>query len=160
PAPAIAAAAPAPKQILVPLEITPEPRLRLQRVVSVRIDKALDDNQQKLTAQEDGPVPGAAGPFPPGALPPVARMPGPGGMGPPAWAGPGFGVNYGMSQLVHLVRLTAGAKASKSLKELSGTVAVEILSDSEAILTADNLDKAAGQTFRSKDGGALKIIAV
>jgi hypothetical protein len=140
-------------EILLTLEATPEPRLQWQGLQSVRIDKALDDQDQNLT-QITPQVP--AGPpgignigGAPGFAPPVMRPM----MAPPVamWGG--------LHQQVH-VQLKKGEKAAKSLKELAGVISAQVLTEATPMVTADNLAKAAGKTFKGNHGGSLKILAV
>jgi hypothetical protein len=135
------------KQLLVGLKVSPEPKIRWQQLVNVRVDKAIDDQDQKLMQAmapmgENGP---AIGGFPGAGFLPV-------GPGVP-FIGGGFG---GIHQYVP-VRLTKGEKASKSLKELSGTITAQVLAEPEVHITADNIAKAAGNTFKGKEGGSIKV---
>ena len=136
-------------EILLALEATPEPRLQWQYLESVHIDKAIDDQDQKLTQVTPqvpaGPaLPGAAVGGPPGGLRTPPRMPFRNGQ-------------FGQSIVVQLKK---GDKASKSLKELSGTLTAHLLADAKPMITADNLAKAAGKTFKGDDGGSIKVIEV
>jgi hypothetical protein len=135
------------REIVLPLEVLPEPSLRVQRVTSVHIDRATDDNKQKLT--QSTPAPGPAGP----AVAPIGVI---ARFGPNAWPP----ITSVALRHYKAVRLAAGARPSKVLTELTGTIGAEVLDEAEAILTADNLDRAAGKTFTSKYGGALKVISV
>jgi len=140
-------------EILLTLEATPEPRLQWQGLQSVRIDKALDDQDQNLTqitpqVQAGPPGIGNIGGAP-GFAPPVMRPM----MAPPVamWGG--------LHQQVH-VQLKKGEKAAKSLKELAGVISAQVLTEATPMVTADNLAKAAGKTFKGNHGGSLKILAV
>jgi hypothetical protein len=137
--------------IFLTLEASPEPKVRWQRLVTVKIDKALDDKGQKLTAVDAtaGPGPGV---FPGGRgggiQPGVVIMPFPGIWSP-----------SGLYQYVP-VKLKKGDKETKSLKELSGTISAVVLDSAEQMLVVDNVMKAAGKTVKGKKDGELKITKV
>jgi hypothetical protein len=74
----------------------------------------------------------------------------------PAIAFPNFG---GLHQ--HFpVRLKKGDKESKSLKEFAGTITAQVLAEPEVHITADNILKASGKTFKGKEGGSIKVNSV
>jgi hypothetical protein len=134
-------------EVILALEVTLEPKLQWQNMQSIRINKAVDDQDQKLsqvTPQVPAP-PGAA--FPGGFAPAAMIRPAIG-----AWGG-------GMNQPIP-VQLKKGEKVAKSLKELKGVLSANVLSEAKPMITADNLAKAAGKTFKGDEGGSLKIIAV
>ncbi|HZT83348.1 MAG TPA: hypothetical protein VFA26_24165 [Gemmataceae bacterium] len=141
------------------LEVRAEPKLQIQGLAGVKIDKALDDKDQKLTEDAGGPNGPGGFPVPPGGFP-APPLP-PGGIGgagfggfvarPPVWFG-------GMGSHQHLVRFKKGDKESKSLKEVSGTVSAQVLTPPEPVLTVDNVMKAAGKTVKGKDGGSIKVV--
>src|SRR5262249_24703247 len=54
-------------------------------------------------------------------------------------------------------RLKKGAKASKSLKELKGTVAVQVQPPAKPLVTVDNVLKAGGQTVKGEEGCSIKL---
>ncbi len=122
--------APKVKEVSLTLEVTPEPRLQLRSIQSVRVEKALDANGQTL--KPGRPM----GPF-----------------DPTMWEMPIGG------QRVH-VCLKKGPKASKSLKELKGVLSAQVLAEPVLLLTADNLAEAAGKTFKGQEGGWIKVLEV
>jgi hypothetical protein len=145
-------------EILVPLEITPEPKLQIQNVQSIQIDKAVDDRDQDLAQ----------------VIPQVEGMAGIGGNLVVAPLGPGAGGNAqqipllvrqrimgwgGLSQQIPL-QLKKGAKEAKSLKEVKGSVTAQLLAEPRPVITADKLDQAAGKTFKCDEGGSIKIVGV
>jgi hypothetical protein len=150
-------------EIILGLEISLEPKLQWQIFQAIHIDKAVDDQGQKLSQvipQVEG-APGIAG-NPAFAAPPrgganmqmqmqmqmqMRRM---------SRQRMGWG---GLSQQVP-IQLKKGAKAAKSLKELQGVLTAQVLTEARPILTADNLDKAAGKTFKGDQGGSIKIVDV
>ena len=150
-------ARPAGGDFLMELQLSIEPKAAWQRLVAVRLDKAIDDQDQTLKEAEL-PKPGPNG----------------GGLG-----GPGGGIGGGGPRLVGLgggfapgplsfvagtdlftaLRLSPGVKKPKALKELKGTVTAEVSSPQPAI-TVDNLLKAKGKTFKADDGGSIKVVAI
>jgi hypothetical protein len=136
-------------EVLLALEITPEPKLQWQQTMAVRVTKALDDQGQELkeitAAENPGAGPGFGGPggFVAGpAVRPNVRI---------AWDG--------MHQYAP-VRLKKGEKAAKVLKELSGTVTAQLLTAPQAVITADNILKSSGKTFKGVEEGSIKILDV
>src|SRR5262249_58647642 len=51
-------------------------------------------------------------------------------------------------------------KKSTTLKELKGTLTAQVLTPPEALVTVDNVMKAAGKSFKIADGGSVKVIEV
>jgi hypothetical protein len=135
-------------QILFALEMTPEPKITWQRLIGLKIDKAIDDNDQKLTE--------AMAPLPPGAVP----FNGAGGaiQIQPAIARPPVLWNPGKQYAP--VRLQKGEKASKSIKDLTGTISAEVLAEAKTVISTDDVLKSAGKTFKGDDGGSIKIVSV
>jgi hypothetical protein len=135
-------------ELIVPLEVSAEPRLQWQALQSIRIEKAVDDQDQKLTQvipQVEGGVVFNGN---------VAIVPPRGGMAMQRvlfWDA----LHQGMP-----VQLKKGAKDAKSLKELKGVVTVQLLTEARALITADKLDKATGQIFKGESGGSIKIVEV
>jgi hypothetical protein len=146
------------------LELTVEPRLRWQKVGAVKITKATDDNDQKLESVEFK-LPGpnlAPMPLPvnPGAgpgAPALPAKPGAGGgvMLMPAFVGFGGSAN-GLSRVAPL-QFKKDKKETKSFKELSGTAEVTLLTESEAMITADNVMKLEGKSAKGKKGGEIAV---
>jgi hypothetical protein len=148
------------REIGLVLEVAPEPRLLWQGVTAVHIDRAIDDNDQKLK-QADGGV--AAGPAAGVIFLAGGGMVMPGRPG--AWAGGGGGglvSGPGSAGVYHFTtaRLGKGGKESKSLKELAGTIEARVLGGVEQMIVADDLMKAAGKAFKGKRGGEIKVTAV
>jgi hypothetical protein len=137
----------APTGVIV--QIATEPKLRLQNVVRTHIDKAVDDQDQKLSpmmADERGgavPVPPRAFGGPPG-----------GGV---AFQGRPFSMG-GPNQVA--VLLKKGDKPSKSLKELAGTITAQVLDAPQEMIVVDNILKAGGTTVKGKPGGQIKVLDV
>ena len=59
-----------------------------------------------------------------------------------------------------VVRLKVGDKKSSSLKELKGNLTAQMLSAPEALITFDNLMKAAGKEAKGANGGKVEVVAV
>jgi hypothetical protein len=126
-------------EILLALEVWPEPRLAWQGLQSVRIDKALDDRDQTWTQ----------------VIPQTPAFPG-GAAGQPQqierWVD---GVKLQVP-----VQFKKGDKAAKSLAELKGVLTAQMLTEAKPMITADNLSKAAGKTFKGEEGGYIKVLTV
>lgn len=142
-------------EILLPLEVTPEPRLQVQIYQSIRVDKAVDDRGQELVQvipQVQGAAgiggnlvlapPGVAAGMNAGQVPFIARHV------------IGWG---GLSQQLPL-QFKKGGKDAKALKEVKGSITARLLAEPRPVIAADKLDKAAGKTFKGEDGGSIKII--
>ncbi len=151
-------------EIILVLEVSLEPKLQWQTFQSIHIEKAVDGEDRQFAQvipQVEG-APGIAG------NPGIVVLPGQAGaqqmqaimqlqgrrrmmerrMG---WSG--------LNQQVP-VQLKRGAKAAKSLKKLQGVLTVQVLTEARPVITADNLDKAAGKTFKGEEGGSIKIVDV
>jgi hypothetical protein len=139
-----AGAAPAAGEVLLALEVSPEPRLCWRKSVAVTVTKATDDRGQALSQAEPAEA----------AAPPRAAGPGAGGFG------VGAGGPARPAPRVATARLKKGEKDATSLKEVSGTVTVEVLKEPEANLTLDDVLNAAGKSARGEDGGTLRVIDV
>jgi hypothetical protein len=131
-------------EIWVWLEATPEPRLHWQGLSAARVEKAVDDQGQKLTEIADT-RPGVRGAGP--ALAGLGRM---NGIGPYA---------SGLGQRT-FIRLKKGDKEAKSLKELSGVLTAHVLTDSRPFITVENILGSSDKTVKGKDGGSLKVLDV
>jgi hypothetical protein len=144
-------------EILLALEITPEPKLRWLKTVGVRVEKALDDQGQNLKQ-----VPPAAGA--PAGLP-GAFGGGPGGAGGfPGGPLPGAGMVVGgavndQGRLTPL-HLKKGAQATTSLKELSGSITAEVLLEPKPLITVTDFLQSGGKTIKGTNGGSIKIVAI
>lgn len=150
---------PGPKEILLGLKVSPEPKLRWQKTVNVRVEKALDDQGQSLLPKmADNTTPN------PGDFDQIGGFPGGGrliirGGGIVPLTPPGYPTSGGLHQYAP-VRLAKGEKPSKVLKELTGVLTAEVLAEAEVHITADNILKAADKTFKGKDGGSIKVLSV
>jgi len=132
----------------VMLEITPEPRFQFAGSDKVAIKKAIDDKDQNLAEFDPNQpfaVPGGGVGI---ALPAGRVMPGFAGFG---------GLGGGTTLPIYL---KAGEKPSKSLKELSGTIAARIHVPYSKPIVVEKVLDAAGKTFKGEKGGEVKILAV
>lgn len=130
-------------EVLLILEVTSEPRLQNFMVLGARAEKMIDDQGQALTM----------------AMEPMPNNPNdPAGFG--GIAAPAFRVYpYGMQRQVAL-RIKLGDKQAKSLKELTGTISAQTLSAPEALISVDDVLKAAGKTAKGKNGGAIELLNI
>jgi len=151
-------------EIRLGLQLTAEPKIQLQQVVAVRVEKAIDDQDQKLVQlmnMAPGANPGVPG-FP--GLPP-----GPGGFG---IAGAGFGGagiggmafggglgfnGVGAASQYAVIQLKKGEKASKTLKEVTGVITAQVMTAAQPAITVDNIMKMVGKEVKGKDGGLIKV---
>src|SRR5262249_55939457 len=145
--------APREVEILLALEIAPEPALRWQQTVAVHVSKATDDQGQNLEqVVADSPAP---------------ARPGGGGLGGGFGGrlprlGPGPGVMRGGSEPdagvgVSRIRLKPGAQAATSLKEISGTITARVRGEGRPVITVADVLKSAGKTFKGADSGSIKV---
>ena len=126
-------------QVFLNLEARAEPRMMLLGIHEVRVEKALDDHNQRLEQEVDvRPVAGVN-----------ARA---------------RGVRSGLRTVVFslngqrtVVHFKKTDKKTNTLKELSGTLQVEALLPPEPAVQVDDLLKAEGRTFKGKDGTTLVI---
>jgi ferric-dicitrate binding protein FerR (iron transport regulator) len=152
----------------VVLEMTVEPKLLWKTVEKVSVAKAIDNMDQKLAQATadvnptetvvDAPTPGNGVPADQPA-PPVRVRPGgrpiPLPVQPPQPPAVVF-QNGGVTQTA-ILRVKKGEKDAKSLKELSGSVNAELWAEPTAIITAPEILKAAGKTFKGGQNGQLVI---
>jgi hypothetical protein len=145
-------------EVILPLEVAPEPRLQWEAFQAIHIDKALDDQNQELRHV-------------------IPQVEGAGG-GEAAW-----GPNIPQQMRIRMVRqmqmqrqrhafrmmggtfneqipvqLKKGAKDAKSLKELKGSITAQLLTEAQPMIVADKLK--AGEMVKGKEGGFIKIIDV
>jgi hypothetical protein len=134
-------------EALILLEVSAEPRLQnFQLLGSAQIDKALDDQGQKLSVPME-PMPGEVG-----------GVPGPGGV---AIGRPVYAYNpYNAFNRYTYVRLKLGEKQAKALKELSGHLSGQMLSSPQALITVTDVVKSGGKKFTGKGGGAIEVLGV
>jgi hypothetical protein len=139
---------PQPNEYLVTLQATPEPRIQFRSPLAVTVNRAVDDQDQVLmqATVEVNPVPQPNQPM----AQPIAR-PVPIGRGPVMIAD--------ANSQYAAVRLKKGTKPAKALKELSGVLTGQVLTEPKVVLSADDILKAAGKTFKGEDG-YIKVLKV
>jgi RNA polymerase sigma factor (sigma-70 family) len=133
------------REIVVPLEIVPEPRLRWQRIVGIHVDKAIDDQGQQLV--QTAPLnAGAKADAPAGVMFPAANV----GGGAQAFVmGP-------RSDAQSRISLNKGEKKTKVIKELSGKLTASVLSRPDPVMVVSNIMKSIGKSVEV-DGAKLEI---
>jgi hypothetical protein len=136
-------------QIVLGLQVSPEPKITWQNLINLTVTKAVDDNDQKLEpiVQPGGPNVFPGGGFGGPGIAPIKGRP----------IGIGWGFNAGVHQQLP-VYLKKGAKASKSLKELTGVIAAQVLAEPKAVITTDDVFKSAKKTFRGGENGSITIL--
>jgi hypothetical protein len=131
-------------EILFFVEITPQPKTSWHSIVDLRIDKAVDENDQDLAPSLD-------------TRSDLSRL-----------AATGNGVAAWDAQTGQLlnswrdipVRLKSGDKPSGILKELRGVIAAQVQTEPEALVTVNDIFNAAGRTFVGEDGESLRLMEV
>ncbi|MBI3409182.1 MAG: hypothetical protein HY040_12615 [Planctomycetes bacterium] len=142
-------------QYIVIVDVAGELKLQSFNVTNnVTLEKAVDDQGQMLSLTANMPMGNGEGGGNPVAPAPAA----PGGfviLGGLAGSPSPYAANR---QVV--VRLKAGEKQAKALKELVGSVAATVQAPPEALITVDNVLKAAGTTTKGKTGGSLEVSSI
>lgn len=132
-------------QHVVTLQVSAEPRLQGFTLVGTpTIERALDDQGQTLTLTT-----GQAQQNPNGPQVQIAPAMDIAVLGRPV---------QGQRQIT--LNFKAGEKQATQIKELKGTLTAQVLTPPEALMTIDNVVKAAGQTAKGKDGGSLQLVAI
>jgi hypothetical protein len=134
------------KDIVLGLHVMPEPRLALQTVVGVTVEKAVDDQGQRLSQSMDDVGDGGNTIVGPGGVMVLRgrvlnRYPG------------AVGNQVGL-------KLQKGEKPSKSLKELKGTITAQIRTTPTELMAVEKLLDAKGQKAKADGGGNLEILNV
>lgn len=126
------------------LEVSAQPNLALQQVLETRITRAIDDEDQKLTA--------------------ASTMDSTDGQNLTVMANgllwEGRSGSYINDLRYFPVRLKAPEKPSRVLREVSGVVVVQVQTPLQPVVTIDNILQAAGKTVRCLDGETLTIVEV
>jgi hypothetical protein len=130
----------------VTLEVKPEPAIDWQSLVSLRLDRAVDEHGQVL---RPGPA-FVAGAFRPARFVERGFLIAENGLALP--------VNAGLRQVS--LPLEAGPLPARCLKELHGTLAARIRPPVETLVTAEDLMQARGRRFTGPDGTMLKVSEV
>ncbi len=133
------------KHILIGLEVTPEPRLKLQAITSVNITKAMDESGQILEQDTNVVRNDIAAPPIPGRI--IAR---------PIQAIGQEGKAGAVDSKVPIY-FSKAQKESKSIQILEGKLVLQVLDDSKPILEITNIEKEVGKKIEGKSGAWLKI---
>jgi len=141
----------APDEILVALQVTPEPKVRWQHLAGVRVTRAVDDRGQVL-AESTAVLDPNFNPANPNVQPGVRGVV----VGRAVRLNP---VGLDNQQLV-AVRLKQGTQPAKSLAELRGVVTAQVLTEAQAVLTVDDVLNASGKTFKGGEGGVIRVAEV
>jgi hypothetical protein len=133
---------------MVWLEVSAEPRLQQFALTGrPQINKAVDDQGQSLTVAGD-------------ALPPANPAVGPAIAAFPAMAQLPMIPAQRVGGQTAMVRLKAGEKPAKALKELAGSLTAQLLAPTEALIKIDDVLKAAGKAVKGKDGGSMEVVSI
>jgi hypothetical protein len=130
-------------ETLFVLEVTPQPKMAWLGVVDLHIDKAVDDQRQSLAPAVGGDAAGTTAT--------VGRN------GVIVWDSE-MSQAFDPRQLP--VRLKSADRPSKSLKEIQGSVAAQVQTPVQALITFDNILNSTGKTAKGPDGEVLKVIEV
>ncbi len=140
-------------EVILPLEVSLEPKVLWQGLQSVRIESATDDQDQKLAqvipqVEAPGAIGGGIAVGAPGFAPQIAIA--------PNFAMPGmFGGQLGAQVPVQLKK---GSKDATTIKELKGVITADLLTEVQPVIVADKLK--AGEMAKGKEGGYIKIVEV
>lgn len=125
------------------LDAAAEPRLQGFHLAGTpNIERSLDEHGQNLVVKSE-PAPGDNPPvIQPGGRAVFSR------------------VTVTPPQTQAMLRFTAGSKAAKTLKELSGTFIAQVQSAPEALITLENVLKGTGESAKGKNGGVLRLNSI
>jgi hypothetical protein len=130
---------------VLPLEVTPEPGMGWQGLVSVRVTTALDDRGQALTQTVVHSGNGDAG----GNMEMMWM-----------WGSPYGGYETPLNPLHVPLRLKTGQLPARTVTDLKGTVSARVLTPLEPLLTIEDVSRATGHTEQNGNGASLKILEV
>jgi hypothetical protein len=133
------------KHILIGLEVTPEPRFKLQEITGVKITKAVDESGQILEQDTNISRNDILAPPMPGRI--IAR---------PIQALGQEGKAGAVDSKVPIHFLKA-QKESKSIQMLEGKLVLQVFDDSKPILEITNIEKEVGKKIEGRSGAWLKI---
>jgi len=130
------------------VEISPEPKVGVRTILSVRVEKVLDDQGNELKT----PLPYTYGHDENGDL----EMQWRGGMGNSVYVD-GMGAGDLSTRVPLRLDLPSGVK---SLKEVRGYVGADVLTPPMPLITMENILDAAGKTVEGKHGGSMQVSEV
>ncbi|NBR06248.1 MAG: hypothetical protein EBT92_10800 [Planctomycetes bacterium] len=133
------------KHLLIGLEVTPEPRMKLQAITSVNITKAMDESGQILEQDTTVSRNEIVAPPMPGRIiaKPIQEL--------------GQEGKAGAIDSKAPIHFLKGQKGSKSIQILEGKLVLQVLDDSKPILEITNIEKEVGKKIEGKSGAWLKI---
>jgi hypothetical protein len=134
--------------IILTVEISPEPKVGVRTILSVRVEKVLDDQGNELKT----PLPYIYGRDENGDL----EMHWRGGLGNSIYAD-GMGAGDLSTRVPLRLDLPGGVK---SLKEVRGYVGADVLTPPIPLITMEDILDAAGKTMEGKYGGAMQVSEV
>jgi hypothetical protein len=134
--------APVEGEFSVLLEVRAEPKIQLIQILGVKVDKAIDNNDQRL---EQSMVASGANQPGNGARLPLRTVNG-------LQANPGS-----IHRQIVAAQLKQGPKAAKSIVELRGVVSLKVRTGAEELAAVENILQAKGQSSKSKFDVTLKI---
>jgi hypothetical protein len=127
------------------VEVSPEPALDMQNLLSVRVDKVLDENGNELKTP----------------APYISEPANYGGMAwAPVWTNSadynpaGQDLSKRVSLRLHL------PEGIKKLKEIRGSVAAEVLTPHQPLITVDDILHAADKKVAGADGGSVNVLDI
>lgn len=127
-------------------EVKAEPKLQLEQLTGVKIDRAVDNYDQVLDQSLVAALDGAY------AVDQIGQK--------VKYIGSALQGPNQSGQMIVPVRLKKGEKESKSFKEIKGTVSLQIRTPMEDLVSIENILKAKGESTRGKGGCELKIVDV
>jgi hypothetical protein len=131
---------------VVPLEITPEPGLAWQGLLSVRVTSAVDDRGQSLTQPVVYVGNGDAA-----NNPDMMWM---------MWGSPYGNYDVPLNPLHVPLQLRTGRLPARIVTELRGSLSAQILTPLEPLLTVEDVTRATGRSEQAANGAALKVLEV
>jgi hypothetical protein len=134
------------REATISVNIDVEPRLEWNRLVSLRVDQAIDSLGQKL--HQPAIYVGDEVPWNPYMAQEVIVV----------WDGQSEMPVNKMRQAS--IKLRLGAKPARTIKELRGTLSAEVESAAEPLATVHKVLESAGKTFKGPDGSYVKVVEV
>jgi hypothetical protein len=132
-------------ETLLTVEVTPEPKLGMQNILSVRIEKLLDEQGGEMKL----PLPYIRDTY---EFDEEEMM----GMGMRSYSGR---MAQGQANLGKQIPVRVrGARDMKKIKEIHGAVAAEVLTPMQPLLTIDDILSASGKTESVSGAGSLKVV--
>ncbi len=134
------------KHILIGLEVTPEPRFKLQEITGVKITKAVDESGQTLQQHTTISSNVILAPSEPNwiIVRPIQAL-----------VQEGFSKRVVDSKVpIHFLK---AQKESKSIQMLEGKLILQVFDDSKPILEITNIEKEVGKKIEGKSGAWIQI---